>query len=161
MFPGSFQIGDLSSYEKIFDDSKGHDKRLNFLAKGPKILLTGNTVAQDARFSTLAPEPLDQRWIMKRTSETGAPVEKKGRNLFCSGRGIISLFKLFKQEGNDLPEICNHAKISGLKDRRLRVVVNRDDHLGILDSHHVLNDPGNPDADVELGRMVLPLWPII
>ena len=43
-----------------------------------------------------------------------------------------------------------------MKNGRLGVVIDGDDHFGILDSHYVLDHAGNAHADVELGTDVLP-----
>ena len=50
-----------------------------------------------------------------------------------------------------MAKIANDSQIGGLKNGRLGVVIDGDDHFGILDSHYVLHHPGNAYADVKFG----------
>src|SRR5215204_1282456 len=52
----------------------------------------------------------------------------------------------------NLEKIADQPVISDLEDRRLLVLVDGDDHLGILHPGEVLDGAGNADRDVELGR---------
>src|SRR5690606_20877614 len=65
---------------------------------------------------------------------------------------VPCLLQLGVQLGQRLEQICDQAIVGDLEDRRLAILVDRDDHLGILHTCKVLNGPGNPYGDVELGR---------
>src|SRR5215472_534032 len=51
-----------------------------------------------------------------------------------------------------LEQIGNEAVIRDLKDRRLLVLVDGDDHLGVLHAGEMLDGTGDADRDIELGR---------
>src|SRR3984885_7163746 len=56
------------------------------------------------------------------------------------------------QLGNRLIQIRDQAVIGDLEDRRVFILVDRDDHLGILHAGEVLDRAGNADRDIELRR---------
>src|SRR4051812_43051580 len=53
---------------------------------------------------------------------------------------------------HEFEEIADEAEIGNLEDRRLGVLVDRDDCAGVLDAGEVLDRAGNADRDVELRR---------
>src|SRR5215212_7035571 len=57
---------------------------------------------------------------------------------------------------DDLVQVANNAEIGVLEDRRVRVLVDRDDHVRALHADLVLDRAGDPDGDVELRRHALP-----
>ena len=52
----------------------------------------------------------------------------------------------------NLEEVTDEAISGHLEDRRLFVLVDRDDHLRVLHAGSMLNGPGDPDRDVEIER---------
>src|ERR1700729_2585812 len=56
------------------------------------------------------------------------------------------------QLGNRLIQIRDQAVIGDLEDRRVFILVDRDDHLGILHAGEVLDRGGNADRDIEFRR---------
>src|SRR5258705_5270196 len=70
----------------------------------------------------------------------------------------------FGQFGNRLIEIGDQTVIGDLEDRRILVLVDRDDHLGVLHAGEMLNRAGNTDGDIQFGRnhlAGLPNLPVI
>src|SRR3954470_24721544 len=53
---------------------------------------------------------------------------------------------------NRLIEIRDQAVIGDLEDRRVLILIDRDDHLGILHAGEMLDRAGNADRDIELRR---------
>ena len=54
--------------------------------------------------------------------------------------------------GIGLEQIGHEADVRDLEDRRLRVLVDRDDRARVLDARDVLDRAGDADGDVELRR---------
>src|SRR5687768_16224125 len=54
--------------------------------------------------------------------------------------------------GDDRVQVADDAEVGELEDRRVRVLVDRDDSLGALRPDLVLDRPGDPAGDVELRR---------
>src|ERR1700756_4610034 len=54
--------------------------------------------------------------------------------------------------GCNLEKVADHAVVGDLEDRRLFVLVNRDDRLRRLHAGAVLDGPGDPERDVGLRR---------
>src|SRR6202011_810638 len=52
----------------------------------------------------------------------------------------------------DLEQVADHAVVGDLEDRRLFVLVDRDDRLRRLHAGAVLDRPGDAERDVELRR---------
>src|SRR5262249_6642780 len=70
---------------------------------------------------------------------------------------LVSLFfqqllELVGERGHHLEEIRHDAVVGDLEDRRLRVLVDRDDDFRRPHAGEVLNRAGNAEAEVELGR---------
>ena len=63
------------------------------------------------------------------------------------------------QLGDDLVEVADDAEVGELEDRRVRVLVDRDDHVRALHADLVLDRAGDPAGDVELRRDALPGLP--
>src|SRR5690606_5498137 len=55
------------------------------------------------------------------------------------------------QRRQDLQRVADHRVGGEVHDRRLRVGVDRDDHVRTFDADAVLDRAGNPGRDVELG----------
>src|SRR5258706_2439721 len=53
---------------------------------------------------------------------------------------------------NDLEQVAHEPVVGDLEDRRLRVLVDGDDHLAVLHAGQVLDRAGDAHRDVELGR---------
>src|SRR5260370_753772 len=58
----------------------------------------------------------------------------------------------FGQFGNRLIQIRDQAVVGDLENRRVLVLVDRDDHLGILHAREMLDRAGDADGDIELRR---------
>ena len=61
----------------------------------------------------------------------------------------VLLFELFVQFGYQLEQIADKSVIGDGKDRRLFVLIDCDDHFGILHARQVLDRPGNTDGDIQ------------
>src|SRR5437868_11418907 len=64
---------------------------------------------------------------------------------------LLALRQLGIELRYQLEEIADEAVIGNLKDRRLLVLVDRDDDLRILHAGEMLNGAGDTDRDVEIG----------
>src|SRR3546814_14048296 len=53
---------------------------------------------------------------------------------------------------HDLEQVADEAEVGDLEDRRVLVLVDGDDGLGILHAGEVLDGAGDADGDVEFGR---------
>src|SRR5277367_6159819 len=62
------------------------------------------------------------------------------------------LAERFGQLRNRLIQIRDQAVIGNLEDRRILVLVDRHDHLGIFHAGEMLDSAGNADGDIKLGR---------
>src|SRR5262249_13623061 len=62
------------------------------------------------------------------------------------------LLELVGERGHHLEEVRHDAVVGDLEDRRLRVLVDRDDDLRRPHASEMLNRTGNAKAEVELGR---------
>src|SRR5690348_5080433 len=62
------------------------------------------------------------------------------------GRGLLN--RRF-QLGHDLEEVADQTVDGDLEDRRVRVLVDRDDGAGILDAGEVLDGAGDADRHVQ------------
>src|SRR6202045_2827551 len=68
-------------------------------------------------------------------------------------RSLLSkLAERVGQFGNRLIQIRDQAVIGDLENRRVLILVDRDDHLGILHACEMLDRAGNADRDIELRR---------
>src|SRR5664279_4640365 len=65
---------------------------------------------------------------------------------------LAKLAEFLGQLRNRLIEIRDQAVIGDLEDRRVLILVDRHDHLGILHAGEMLDRAGNADRDVELRR---------
>ena len=54
--------------------------------------------------------------------------------------------------GDRLKQIGDQPIVGNLKDRRLRILVDGDDHLAVFHSRQVLDRAGNSDRDIEVRR---------
>src|SRR3954469_8581803 len=71
-----------------------------------------------------------------------------------AGSALAGLDRL-GQLRSDLEQVTDDAEIGDLEDRRLFVLVHRDDRLRRLHTGAVLDGPGDPERDVELRRHCL------
>src|ERR1051326_1175479 len=81
-----------------------------------------------------------------------------------SWRSRTALAELLGELGKRLEQVGDQAVIRNLEDRGLFVLVDGDDHLGVLHAGEVLDGAGDADRDVELGRhhlAGLPNLPIV
>src|ERR1700687_5242876 len=62
---------------------------------------------------------------------------------------LSELAELLGQLGNRLIQIRDQAVIGNLENRRVLILVDRDDHLGILHAGEMLDRAGNADRDIE------------
>src|SRR6185312_4820971 len=69
---------------------------------------------------------------------------------------LPELAEFLRQLGNRLVEIRDQTVISNLEDRRVLVLVDGDDHLGILHPGEMLDRAGDADRDVQARRHGLP-----
>src|SRR5581483_11488071 len=53
---------------------------------------------------------------------------------------------------NDLVHVADDAEIGELEDRRVRILVDRDDDVRALHAHLVLDSAGDAERDIELRR---------
>src|SRR3954464_3216280 len=60
--------------------------------------------------------------------------------------------KLRRQFRQRLIKVCYQAVVGDLEDRRLLILVDGDDDLGVLHAREMLDRPGNPDRDVKIRR---------
>ena len=67
--------------------------------------------------------------------------------------------QLLRQLRHDLEQVAHEAVVGDLEDRRLGVLVDRDDHLAVLHAGEVLDRARDADRDVELGATILPVCP--
>src|SRR5947209_520600 len=71
----------------------------------------------------------------------------------CSKSSLLSeLGQRLGQLGHRLVEVGDQAVIRHLEDRRVLVLVDRDDHLGILHAGQMLDRARNADRDIKLRR---------
>ena len=61
-----------------------------------------------------------------------------------------------RRASGDLVQIADDAEVGEVEDRRVRVLVDRDDRAGVLHADLVLDRAGDPERDVELRRDRLP-----
>src|SRR5260370_3598676 len=92
-----------------------------------------------------------------RTSLSAKPRARAGIMVWSGVRSSCTLlvqevFELLGEEGGDLEEVTDDAVVGDLEDRRLRVLVDRADHLGGPHAGQVLDRAGDAEAQVELGR---------
>src|SRR3984957_19870570 len=89
------------------------------------------------------------------SSRLPVPLQNAGRNPYRPAGYPLSLPELaerFGQFGNRLIQIRDQAVIGNLEDRRVLILVDRDDHLGILHAGEMLNRAGNADRDIKFWR---------
>jgi len=84
---------------------------------------------------------------------------KPGVALLFDDALTAELGKLLVQCRQDCEEIAHETVIRDLENRRLIVLVDGDDNLGVLHSGKVLDGAGDADSDVEIGATTLPVWP--
>src|ERR1700739_2102149 len=72
--------------------------------------------------------------------------------LFASTPLLSKLAERLGQLWNRLIEIRDQAVIGDLENRRVLILVDRDDHLGILHAGEMLDRTGDADRDIKLGR---------
>src|SRR5918997_6992945 len=90
---------------------------------------------------------LPAAWTSVEGARAGNPPGSLSFLTLLTGFGQL-LLKL----GEDGEEVADEAVIGHLEDRRLLVLVDRYDHLGILHAGQVLNGPRDPHRDVEIRR---------
>src|SRR5882672_8250712 len=83
-------------------------------------------------------------------SKTGIPLLPNTR-LFQSPL-LSELAQRLGQFGNRLIQIRHQAVIGDLEDRRVLILVDGDDYLGILHAGEMLDRAGDADRDIQLGR---------
>src|SRR5262245_56400927 len=69
---------------------------------------------------------------------------------------IACLLELDIEFRKDGKKIAYEAVVGDLEDRRVGILVDGDDHLGIFHAGEMLDGAGNADGDIELGRHHLP-----
>src|SRR5438874_981850 len=69
-------------------------------------------------------------------------------------RKMRSIFHVYElgQLRDDLVQVADDAEVGVLEDRRIRVLVDRDDHIRSLHAHLVLDRAGDADRNVKPGR---------
>src|SRR5688572_16851572 len=72
-------------------------------------------------------------------------------SLIAAG-SLLAFSELLLELRQDLEQVADQAVIGDLEDRRLLVLVDRDDDLGILHAGEMLNGARDADCDVQLGR---------
>src|SRR4051794_22930469 len=92
-----------------------------------------------------------------------APMTPMVRNSGIGGEalraGVLALttpaapwpLELVRQLGHDLEQVADQAVVGDLEDRRLLVLVDRDDDLRVLHPGQVLDGARDADRDVEVG----------
>ncbi len=68
----------------------------------------------------------------------------------CSAGSSLAGVDQLGQLGHDLVHVADHAEVAELEDRRVRVLVDRDDRAGALHPDLVLDCAGDAEGDVEL-----------
>src|SRR5580698_10918469 len=89
------------------------------------------------------------------SSRLPVPLQNAGRNPYGPAGYPLSLPELaerFGQFGNRLIQIRDQAVIGDLEDRRVFILVDRDDHLGILHAGEMLDRAGDADRDIQFRR---------
>src|SRR6185437_3588 len=79
---------------------------------------------------------------------TGAPAPSK-----TSALNLSELVRKLRQRGI---EVRHQAVIGDLEDRRLLVLIDSNNHLGVFHPGQMLNRSGNTDSDIEFRRHHLP-----
>src|SRR5688500_5964020 len=84
------------------------------------------------------------------------PDSMPGRNsagaVAIGGSAALLALDRLGQLGNDLVQVAHDAEVGELEDRRVRVLVDRDDVLRRLHADLVLDRAGDSDREVELRR---------
>src|SRR5438132_4582626 len=65
---------------------------------------------------------------------------------------LEELLELLRQLRHDLEQVADDAVVGDLEDRRLGILVDRDDGARALHPHEMLDGAGDAEGDVELGR---------
>src|SRR5215813_6268551 len=65
---------------------------------------------------------------------------------------LQELLELFRELGDDLEEVGHDPEVGDLEDRRLRILVDRDDDLRGAHARQVLDRARHAEAEIELGR---------
>ena len=81
--------------------------------------------------------------------EGGYAVDALGANVASF---LSALVELLGQLRHDLEQVADQADVGDLEDRRVLVLVDRDDDLRILHAREVLDRAGNADRDIDFGR---------
>lgn len=69
-----------------------------------------------------------------------------------SACGIRILVAQFTDQGrDDFVDIAHQAVIGIIENRRVFIFVDGDDHFGAIAADHMLDLPGNPQRQVEIG----------
>src|SRR5208337_1888836 len=66
------------------------------------------------------------------------------------------LLQLFREGGHDFENVGHNAVIGDFKDRRVLILVHRNDGARALHPHHVLNGAADAERQVQLRRYRLP-----
>src|SRR5436305_945551 len=77
------------------------------------------------------------------------------RRLSRSSAALLGFDRL-SQLGDDFVQVADNAEVRELEDRRVRVLVDREDVLRVLHPDLVLDRPGNASGEVQLRRHRLP-----
>jgi hypothetical protein len=73
--------------------------------------------------------------VGKETKLTGQEDKETWRQgVSCRRLSAFALLDLFRELRNDLEDVADDAKVGVLKDRRFRILINRDDELGSFHS---------------------------
>src|SRR5438046_8583196 len=99
--------------------------------------------------SMRSPAPAAPSWRMSLSSGSG--------NWYWAGTILsMQLADLFGQSRNDFEQVAHHAVIGNFENRRVLVLVDRDDHFRRPHAGQMLDHPGDPDGDVQRGAHRLP-----
>ena len=104
----------------------------------------------------------DVEWLQQPPADTGSAGRRRqlgARAPTCGDRcprrvraaGVVGL-ELLRQLRHDFEQVADEADVGDLEDRRVLVLVDRDDGLGVLHSGEMLDRAGNADRDIEVWR---------
>src|SRR5262249_12879636 len=82
----------------------------------------------------------------------GASVTGTGCRTQAEPGSALALGDFLGQLGSDVEQVADHTEVRDLEDRRLRVLVDRDDRLRGLHTGPVLDRAGDAQRDVQLRR---------
>src|SRR3954454_10876069 len=115
-------------------------------------------IPRAGRSDLIRTRPRNLDWIASKACPTPKKTPQKATpaGVYSSGRcfsafSLAELAEFGRQLRNRLVEVGDQAVIGNLEDRRVLVLVDRDDHLGVLHAGQMLDRAGNADRNIELG----------